>query len=352
MSTTDFNSAVIDSIVDEISSGTSANTSKTKPKLEVEVADFKLEKGKVSYSSLFGKSFTTRDHNITIFKEEDWGVLKQYIPEVNPNYIFQPEACEKLAIAMEMGDYTMFTGPTGSGKSTLVEQYCALVKRPFIRINMTGDMETSAFFGQLTVADGATVWKDGLFTQGYRDGAVILIDEWELCPPEITMGLQRTLEDNGRLVLKEKPGGEQIKPHQDTRIIVGGNTLGQGDETGSFAGTNVQNTATIDRFNTVIKLDYLTKKHETDLIMKAHPDVTRPIAEKMVQFATLLRTGHQQGSVSLTCSPRTLLNWAKKTIYWGDPVTALKMAFFDKIVDSEKPFVNTLVNKVFSKQIK
>jgi len=355
MTKSDLDSRVIETIIEEVAGGgtSTGRTPAPKPKMEMDVPEFALEAGKASFTKLFGASFSGRDHNISVFKKEDWiEELQVFIPEVNPAYIWQPEAIEKLAVAIEQGDKILFTGPTGSGKSTLVEQYCALTQRPFVRINMTGDMETSAFFGQLTVEDGATVWKDGLMTMGIRLGAITLVDEWELCPPEITMGLQWLLEDNGKLILKEKPGGETVPMNPFARIVMGGNTLGQGDETGAHAGTNVQNTATIDRFQTVIKLDYLARRHEEKLLKKAIPTLTPAIIKNMVQFANLVRTGYRQGNVSLTFSPRSLLNWGRKTVYWGDPVVALKMAFFDKIVDSEKNYVNQLVNKVFTKTIK
>jgi cobaltochelatase CobS len=143
-----------------------------------------------------------------------------------------------------------------------------------------------------------------------------------------------------------------VVPAEQFRIVCGGNTLGQGDETGAHAGVNVQNTASLDRFQTVCKLDYLSRQHEIKILKNAVPDLNADIAKKMIQFANLLRTGYQQGSVSLTMSPRTLVNWARKTVYWGDPLVALKMAFFDKILDNEKPEVNQLITKVFTKSIK
>src|ERR1019366_1575403 len=97
-------------------------------------------------------------------------------------------------------------GPTGAGKSSIVEQLCAYVGRPFIRINCTGDMDSSMIFGQLVVRDGATVWVDGTVTEAVKYGAVFAWDEWDVTPPEISMGLQWLLEKDGKLFLKEMPG--------------------------------------------------------------------------------------------------------------------------------------------------
>jgi len=345
---------ILSQILNEINE---KGTTKIEPTIPIqEVSEKVVLEGQVEYSTVFGKSFTGISHPVTVFKKKDWHKdLQMFIPKSNPNYVFQPEATEKMVVAIELGDKSMITGPTGSGKSTLIKEICARLNRPFIRINMTGDMDSGAFFGQYLIEDGATVWKNGPMAEGALHGAVVLIDEWELSPPEITMGLQWLLEDDGELYLKEKAGDSKdkiIQPHNQFRIVCGGNTLGQGDETGAHAGVNVQNTASIDRFQTVCKLDYLTKSHELNILKKAVPTLNADIADKMLQFASLLRQGYKQGSVSLTMSPRTLINWAKKTTYWGDPLVALKMAFFDKISENEKPEVNQIVTKVFTKPIK
>lgn len=321
--------------------------------VKIEVAEFALAPDHKSFKDLFGlkKRKSIRDHNIKVFEATDWDdSIQMLIPEVDNNYVFQPKEIEVFAVAMEQGDTTLISGPTGSGKSTMVEQYCAITRRPFIRINMTGDMESSAFFGSMIVRDGATVWVDGPVTEAVRYGAVILIDEWELSPPEITFGLQRLLEPQRVLMLKEKPassGEKQYKAVPNFRIVCGGNTLGSGDISGEHAGTQVQNIATVDRFETTIRLNYLDKKHETQIIQRAVPDLPKDAIDKMLQFTHLIRTAKDQGSVSMGVSPRTLVNWGKKTMYWGDATVALTIAYLDKIEDSEKGEVIKLVKKVY-----
>ena len=215
---------------------------------------------------------------------------------------------------------------------------------------MTGDMESAAFFGQMVVRDGATVWVDGPVTEAVRFGAVCLVDEWELSPPEINFGLQRLLEPERTLMLKEKPassGEKQYVGHEQFRIVCGGNTLGGGDVSGEYAGTQVQNVAQVDRFETTIRLNYLNKAHETSIIKKAVPGLPDEAIERMMQFTGLIRTAKSQGSVGISMSPRTLVNWAKKTMYWGDATVALTIAFLDKIDESEKGEVIKLVKKVY-----
>jgi cobaltochelatase CobS len=274
------------------------------------------------------------------------------VPSKDADYKVQKDEAIKLLRAWEEGDKTLITGPTGSGKSSLIKYCCALTGRPFIRVNMTGDTESSTLFGTMVVRGGATVWEDGPVTEAVRHGAILLMDEWELMTPEIAMGMQWLLEDDGYLYLKEMPGvstDKLIRPHPQFRIVCGGNTVGQGDDTGSHAGTNVQNTATVDRFQTTIVLSYLDHNHEVSILMKKHPKLDRTIADKMVKLAALVRQANSQGNIALTISPRTLINWGRKILVWGDVKVAFTIAFLDKLRETDRKVVNELFGKVFGR---
>jgi cobaltochelatase CobS len=218
---------------------------------------------------------------------------------------------------------------------------------------MSADAESSVLFGQLVVREGATVWEDGPITEAVRHGGVVLIDEWELMPPEISMGLQNLLEDDGYLFLKEKPGSAEDKtfiPHKNFRLICAGNTVGQGDETGGFSGTMVQNSATLDRFTTTVCLDYLSKMHEVSII-RNKTAVKKPIAEGMVKLASLIRNAYNQRQVNLTMSPRTLISWGNKIVrHNGNLWFAFSIAYYDKLRDSDKKVVKELFEKVFAEE--
>lgn len=274
------------------------------------------------------------------------------IPRLDVDYKVQPEEALTLLRAWEEGDKTLIVGPTGSGKSSLVAYCCALTNRPMIRLNMTGDTESSVIFGSLVVRGGATEWVDGPATEAVKYGAVLAVDEWEVTPPEIMFGFQFLLEDGGKLFLKEKPGTSHDKlivPHDNHRLVFIGNTLGQGDDTGSYAGTNVQNTATLDRFQTTIVLGYLDTKHEQGILSKKFPKIKAAILNNMVKVAGLIRTANQQGNIALTMSPRTLINWGRKINTYGDVKVAFTIAFLNKLKDSDRKVVTELYNKVFGR---
>jgi cobaltochelatase CobS len=213
---------------------------------------------------------------------------------------------------------------------------------------MSGDVESAALFGTLVVRGGATVWEDGAITEAAKYGAVCLVDEWELMPAEIAMGMQNLLEDGGYLYLKEKPGTSDertIHPDNNFRLVFAGNTVGQGDVTGAFSGVGVQNTATIDRFTNTIRLGYLSQKHEVNIIT-SKSSVDNKTATDMVRFASLVRSAYEQGKVGLTISPRTLINWARKQKRY-DVQYALQVSYLEKLTPDDSKSVSELFTKVF-----
>ena len=326
----------------------------TAPPIEIKTIERVLKPGQTMFSKLLSIKklpSAVKDFPVTTFNDTDWSIeMRSFLGTCDPNYIVQIEEAAYILQGFEDNDKTMIVGPTGAGKSTLVEYLCALVRRPFLRINLQGDIESSALFGQLVVEDGATVWKDGPVTEGVRYGAVVLFDEWELMPSEIGMSMQWLLEDRGRLFLKEKPGpsgGKMIIPHAEFRLVYAGNTVGQGDETGRHAGVQVQNTATIDRFSTVVHLGYLSAKHETAILNKVVPDLDGEVIKKMLQYAELVRSCNQQNNITLTMSPRTLINWGKKITRSGNIKEALIYSFLNKMNGTDKKVAMEFYVKVF-----
>lgn len=312
-----------------------------------------LEKGQQLFTTLVGttvevlKGFGLRDFGVSV---TDGSVMPAFVPTVKPGYNVQVAEAHALLMAWEMGEKCLITGPTGSGKSSLIEHCAALTKRPFLRVNMTGDIESSVLFGQLVVESGATVWKDGPVTEAVKQGCVLSIDEWDVTPPEILFGMQWLFEENGKLFLKEKPGDADDKfivPHDGFRLVCSGNTVGQGDDTGRYSGTNVQNNASIDRFQTTIVLDYLPAEHEEKILVDNCTKMKKPLAKKMVSFAALIRTACATNQINLTMSPRTLINWGRKSLVYGDVKHALSLAFLNKMRDTDKKVALQLFDKVF-----
>ena len=321
----------------------------TKPEVKPAVAKVVLapEDGQLMYSSVFGYTPSFGDFPVDVLGSLPDNVAR-LVPQVDDDYVVQREVAALLVAGIQDGDKSLITGPTGSGKSSLVKYVCAKLKRPFIRINMSGDVESASLFGTLTVSGGATVWEDGAVTEAAKYGAVCLVDEWELMPAEIAMGMQNLLEDNGYLYLKEKPGTSDdrtVIPHKDFRLVFAGNTVGQGDTTGAFSGVGVQNTATIDRFTNTLHLDYLTASHEINIIT-SKTGIDTKTAGQMVRLASLVRNAYDSGKVGLTISPRTLINWARKMRRYSVQ-DSFKVAYAAKLNPDDTRSVMELYTKCF-----
>lgn len=333
---------------------------KAPPKEYEGLAECILGDDQVKFSTLLNlKTLTAgNDFAVTIYKTELWDEsIRDFIPKIDPDYLIPVETASSILLAWELDEKVLCYGPTGAGKSTLVEQLCALTKRPFIRINCTGDMDSSMIFGQLTAKDGSTVWVDGPVTEAVRHGAVFAWDEWDVTPPEIAMGLQWLLEDNGKLFLKEMPGTSQDKlviPHKHFKLVAIGNTQGQGDDTGAHAGTNVQNSATLDRFGTAIYVDYLSHDAEENILKKKfseNPIVTEYI-QPLVKVANLVRSAYRAGQLSLTMSPRTLISVCRKVAVGRSLHEALANVYLNKLSGVQAKVAKELVVKIMGSKFK
>jgi cobaltochelatase CobS len=311
-----------------------------------------LKAGQKAFSDVISNKSAKEDFGVSVFHDFKWDSrIESFIPEVDHSYVIDADLASDILMAWELNEKVLCFGPTGAGKSSLVEQLCALTHRPFVRVNCTGDMDSSMIFGQLTARDGSTHWADGAVTEAVRYGAVFAWDEWDVTPPEISMGLQWLLEDNGKLFLKEMPGSttdKQIIPHEHFRIVAIGNTQGQGDETGAHAGTNVQNSATLDRFGTAIYVDYLKPAVEEAMVLKKHSTVfSRAAVKELIKLANLIRTGYKAGQFNLTVSPRTILSMCKKVGAGRSLRQAFTVVYLNKLNDTQKKVANELFNKVY-----
>jgi cobaltochelatase CobS len=304
------------------------------------------------YFSDIVKGGTAQDFAVSCFKDYSWNLaIASFVPEIDKQYIIDPQLASSILKAWELDEKVLCYGPTGAGKSSLIEQLCAHTYRPYIRVNCTGDMDSSMIFGQLTAKDGSTHWVDGVVTEAVRHGAVFAWDEWDVTPAEISMGLQWLLEDNGKLFLKEMPGSakdKMISTHEFFRIVAIGNTQGQGDDTGAHAGTNVQNSATLDRFGTCVYVDYLPSTVEEKMIKSKWGHVVSPKAAKeLVKLANLIRQGYKAGQFNLTFSPRTLFSICRKLGNGDTLLQAYTLAYLNKLNDTQRKVASELFTKIY-----
>jgi len=279
---------------------------------------------------------------------------RAWVPKHDEHFQFgerEKTQLEALALEIEMGGNTLIVGPTGCGKSSLVEELASIVRAPTRRMNLHGDVRAAHFVGEKIVdvdpATGQSVvtWRDGLFTQAWRRGHWIILDELDFGPPPILSVLQAALENGGRLVLAEN-GGEVIPKHPRSRVIATANTLGRGDESGLYAGTNILNDAFLDRFGTVIEADYPDAETEKKIIV-AKSGVDPAAAEMMVKVAAKVREEVKQDRAFCTLSTRRLIEWARKTVRFRDWNKAAKISVLNKLAPDDRKFVEGVVQREF-----
>lgn len=316
---------------------------------KVELKDFQSW-----FSTVTGiKTDDKEDFPVTVFADHKWDErIESFIPTINKDYVIEKDLATNILRAWELNEKVLCFGPTGAGKSSLIEQLCARTRRPFVRVNCTGDMDSSMIFGQLTAKDGSTHWVDGAVTEAVRYGAVFAWDEWDVTPPEISMGLQWLLEDDGKLFLKEMPGSttdKQIIPHEHFRIVAIGNTQGQGDESGAHAGTNVQNSATLDRFGTAVYVDYLRPDIEEKMIKNKFKALNAKAIKELVKLANLIRTGYKASQFSLTMSPRALFSICRKVEAGCSLKQSFALVYLNKLNDTQRKVADELYTKVYGK---
>lgn len=253
--------------------------------------------------------------------------LRAFIPKKIAGYFMPQEETESLWHAHIDNDVVWLHGQSGTGKSSLEEQFAAFIGQPFLRFNGREDIESSALFGQLTVEGEGTVWKDGLLTEGVKYGARTLMDEATAIPAGIWMGVQWLLEKDGKLMLTDKPaeaGERLVDPDPRFRLTFADNTRGQGDDDGAFTGTGVMNTATLNRVGLTIEIKWLHEADEFEVLKAKHGDrVNERVLKDVINLATLLRKAGREHQLSLAFSLRTIDSMLRKAYnYRTQPVKA------------------------------
>lgn len=355
---TSYNQSVINRIIKMREEGAQKESvPQEEPEPEYVVPEVVINAGEKFFEDIFGfKAPSGREHAIKVFLPEDWDEeVRVFIPTLDPLYIWPKENTEMAVVALLNGDKTLIIGPTGSGKTSLIKNICAVLNIPFIRINFFNQVEYSAVFGMPKITGGTMTYEHGPIGILAKYGGVMCLDEFSSANADITMSLQPALEDGGHIYLPDYPGPAKdriIIPHDQFRIVATDNTELQGDTTGKFAGTNVQNTATLDRFQTVIKHEYLSKDHEKKVLKNVAPEIPDGWIKDMLALSAMVRDAYEKSNIGITMSPRTLINWARKSTYWGEPLMALKVAFFDKLISDDRKVVNEFIMKVYGKEIK
>jgi MoxR-like ATPases len=241
----------------------------------------------------------------------------------------------------------MIQGYHGTGKSTHIEQVAARLHWPCIRINLDSHISRIDLIGKdaIVLEDGkqVTEFREGMLPWALQHPVALVFDEYDAGRPDVMFVIQRVLEVEGKLTLLDQ--NRVIAPHPSFRLFATTNTIGLGDTTGLYHGTQQLNQGQMDRWNIVTTLNYLEHSAEEEIVLAKLPeyqnDEGRRILANMVAVADLTRKGFISGELSIVMSPRTVIAWAQNaTIFGGDLAFAFRVSFLNKCDEMERPIVS------------
>jgi cobaltochelatase CobS len=283
--------------------------------------------------------------------------LAQYIPPIDPAYRFDQVTTRAILAGFGQNRRVMVQGYHGTGKSTHIEQVAARLNWPCVRINLDGHISRADLLGRdaIVLKEGkqVTEFREGMVPFAMEHGIAIVFDEYDAGRPDVMFVIQRVLEAEGRLTLLEQ--NRVITPHPAFRIFSTANTVGLGDPTGLYHGTQVINQGQMDRWNIVTTLNYLPEKEEVAIVEAKVPAFTKQYTkanlQQMVAMANLTRAGMAAGDLSTVMSPRTVITWAENVLIFGELDLAFKMTFYNKSEPSERSTIKEYYQRCFGVEL-
>jgi cobaltochelatase CobS len=269
-----------------------------------------------------------------------------YVPAVDEDYLFDRDTTLAILAGFAHNRRVMIQGYHGTGKSTHVEQVAARLNWPCIRINLDSHISRIDLVGKdaIVLKDGqqVTEFKEGILPWALQHPVAIVFDEYDAGRPDVMFVIQRVLEVEGKLTLLDQ--NKVITPHPYFRLFSTTNTIGLGDTTGLYHGTQQINQGQMDRWSIVATLNYLPHDKEVGIVLGkaktyAGTDQGKRLIANMVSVAELTRRGFINGDVSVVMSPRTVLTWAQNAEIFGDIGFAFRVTFLNKCDELERPIV-------------
>ena len=267
-----------------------------------------------------------------------YGVEHPLIPDPDPTFIWTDQA-KDVAEAIEHNERVFLFGPSGTGKSSLVKQIAAAVKRPVRRVSLNGETSVVDFVGHWTVnGNKETVFVKGILPQAMQEGFILQLDEIDAMQPEVGFILQQILEPGGHLLLTDT--GEDITAHPDFRLVATANTLGFGSDSGLYAsGTNVLNFSWLDRWDVVVHIDYLPDHHEIGLLHARHPSLKKDLLTCIVKATADLRKAHAAEELTTVITTRRLLALCARLERGNEFPRAMQVCVLNKVPDEDRKVI-------------
>jgi cobaltochelatase CobS len=281
----------------------------------------------------------------------------EHVPDVDDAYRFDRDTTLAILAGFAHNRRVMIQGYHGTGKSTHIEQVAARLNWPCIRVNLDSHISRIDLMGKdaIVLRDGlqVTEYREGLLPWALQHACALVFDEYDAGRPDVMFVIQRVLEVEGKLTLLDQ--NRVIRPHPAFRLFSTANTVGLGDTTGLYHGTQQINQGQMDRWNIVATLNYLPHDEEVSIVLAKTPayDTTdgRVTVGAMVRLADLTRQGFMAGDISTVMSPRTVITWAENAQIFEDIPFAFRVTFLNKCDEVERPTVAEYYQRCFGREL-
>ena len=304
---------------------------------------------KISVKQTFG---IDSDMEVDAFSKRN-----ELVPTLDPDYIFDAPTTLAILNGFSHSKKVIVHGNFGTGKSTHITQIAARLNWPCIRINLDSHISRIDLIGKdaIVLKDGkqVTEFKEGILPWAFQNPVALVFDEYDAGRPDVMFVLQRILESDGSFTLLDK--NKVIKQNKYFRLFATANTIGLGDTSGLYSGTNILNQAQLDRWEIVTSLNYLSLEKEMEIILAKNKRLNNTKGKEkvanMIKVASLTRKGFAAGDISTVMSPRTVLNWCSNTDIFKDVGYAFRVTFLNKCDDTEKKTIAEYYQRCFGEDL-
>ncbi len=281
----------------------------------------------------------------------------EYVPDLDDSYHFDPETTLAILAGFAHNRRVMVQGYHGTGKSTHIEQVAARLNWPCVRVNLDSHISRIDLIGKdaIVLKDGqqVTAFREGILPWALQNPVALVFDEYDAGRPDVMFVIQRVLEVEGKLTLLDQ--NRVIRPNKSFRLFSTSNTVGLGDTTGLYHGTQQINQGQMDRWNIVATLNYLSAEVEQQIVLAKLPAYADAAGQKkiasMVALADLTRAGFIGGDISTVMSPRTVITWAENALIFSDLAFAFRVTFLNKCDEVERPIVAEYYQRCFGEEL-
>ena len=286
-----------------------------------------------------------------------YSTATEHVPDFDEGYCFNHDTTMAILVAYAHNRRLLIQGYHGTGKSTHIEQVAARLNWPCIRVNLDSHISRIDLIGKdaIVLRDGmqVTEFREGILPWAVQNACTLVFDEYDAGRPDVMFVIQRVLEANGKMTLLDQ--NRVIRSHPAFRLMATANTIGLGDTTGLYHGTQQINQGQLDRWNLVATLNYLPHEEEQRIVLAKVPAYDTEEGHKtvsaMIAVADLTRAGFMAGDISTVMSPRTVITWAENTELFDDLGIAFKMTFLNKCDELERGAVAEYYQRCFGEDL-